>query len=186
MRTVNHYEVLGISPAAGNGEIRRAYLAAARISHPDFHDEDAVGRAAAEDRMRELNQAWECLGDPTRRARYDMSRAGSIRSSPPTGTRAEPDRAQWRPYDQSPDPEFDDHHDRPITTGGLPGWLRLAPVLAFVGGIACIILGGFVGILPIVAVGLFSLLASVALFVVAPLVALTSSNRGSRHDESRW
>jgi UDP-N-acetylmuramyl pentapeptide phosphotransferase/UDP-N-acetylglucosamine-1-phosphate transferase len=62
----------------------------------------------------------------------------------------------------------------------------VAPALAFLGGVGCIILGGFVGILPVVAIGFFSLLASVALFVIAPLVALTSSNRGARRDERSW
>jgi hypothetical protein len=174
MRSVHHYEALGISNDSSIDEIRLAYLAAARVSHPDLHDDDEAGRLAAENRMRELNLAWECLSDPTRRAHYD------------TSLHTEPDVAPWRPYDPSPDPEFDERHDRPITTGGLPGWLRLAPVLAFLVGLTCIILGGFIGLNPIVAVGFFSLLASVALFVVAPLVALTSSSRATRSDEGRW
>lgn len=185
MRFVDYYEALGISPDSNVDEIRRAYLAAARVSHPDFHDEDDVGRVAAQNRMRELNLAWECLSDPTRRAHYDTSRDGAIRPSASTTPEAEPDGAQWRPYDPSPDSGFDERHDRPITTGGIPGWLRLAPALAFLGGVTCIILGGITSILPVVAIGFFSLLASVALFVVAPLVALTSSSRGTRSDESR-
>lgn len=186
MRAVDHYEALGVSPDSSIDEIRRAYLAAARVSHPDFHDQDDAARIAAEDRMRELNRAWECLSDPTRRARYDMGLRSAGRPGASESRSAGSDDARWQPYDPSPDPGFDERHDRPITRGGLPGWLRVAPALTFLGGVACIILGGFVGILPVVALGFFSLLASVALFVIAPLVALTSSNRGARREENRW
>jgi len=179
---VDHYEVLGIPPDSDDAEIRRAYLAAARRYHPDFHDHDPSARAEAESRMREVNRAWEELSDPARRTSYDTGRGERTRA---------PDRSdgpapsQWRPYDPTPDPGFDESHDRPITAGGIPNWLRLAPVLAFVTGIAAIVLGGFIGVLPIVAAGLFSLVASLALFVLAPLVALTTSHRGSRPTGTR-
>lgn len=69
-----HYEVLGVEPGSGAGEIRKAYLAAARRYHPDFHaDADAATRAANARRMQELNQAWEVLGDPAARSTYDRS-----------------------------------------------------------------------------------------------------------------
>ena len=43
---MNHYEVLGVVPDSEPGEIRKAYLAAARRYHPDFHaDADAAVRA---------------------------------------------------------------------------------------------------------------------------------------------
>lgn len=71
---MNHYEVLGVVPDSEPGEIRKAYLAAARRYHPDFHaDADAAVRAGNARRMQELNQAWEVLGDPTARAAYDRS-----------------------------------------------------------------------------------------------------------------
>jgi curved DNA-binding protein CbpA len=71
---VNHYEVLGVAPASDAGEIRKAYLAAARRYHPDFHaDADSVVRAGNARRMQELNRAWEVLGDAGARAAYDRS-----------------------------------------------------------------------------------------------------------------
>jgi hypothetical protein len=71
---VNHYEVLGVGPDSDAGEIRKAYLAAARRYHPDFHaDADAVVRAGNAQRMQELNQAWEVLGDVGARAAYDRA-----------------------------------------------------------------------------------------------------------------
>ncbi len=69
---MNHYEVLGVSGAASAAELRRAYLHLARQYHPDFHV--AAGPSAvayAEDRMREINLAWEVLGDDRRRRSYD-------------------------------------------------------------------------------------------------------------------
>ena len=179
---MDHYEVLGIRADSGDEEIRQAYLAAARRYHPDFHDHDDRARAVAESRMRDVNLAWEELSDPARRAAYDAGRHGAAtRPDPESRT----DGAQWRPYDPGPDPGFDESHDRPITSGGIPNWLRLAPALAFAGGIVAIVLGGFTGLLPIVAAGLFSLVASLALFVLAPLVALTSSHRRSKPTGTR-
>lgn len=71
---MNHYEVLGVVPESDPGEIRKAYLSAARRYHPDFHaDADAVVRAGNARRMQELNQAWEVLGDPAARAAYDRT-----------------------------------------------------------------------------------------------------------------
>jgi len=71
---VNHYEVLGVAPGSDAGEIRKAYLAAARRYHPDFHaDADGATRRVNARRMQELNGAWEVLGDPAARAAYDRS-----------------------------------------------------------------------------------------------------------------
>jgi len=65
---VTHYEALGVAPSASPAEIRRAYLHAARLAHPDFHtDADAATRSEAEERMRQVNQAWQVLGDAERR-----------------------------------------------------------------------------------------------------------------------
>ena len=64
MRT--HYDVLGVSPEAGWGELHGAYRAQARRLHPDA----GAGDAAA---MRELNEAWAVLRDPTAREEYDAA-----------------------------------------------------------------------------------------------------------------
>jgi hypothetical protein len=72
----SHYEVLGVSPHAGNEDVRRAYLDRAREAHPDRHvDAGSAQRAEAERRMREVNEAWRVLGNPRRRRRYDLERA---------------------------------------------------------------------------------------------------------------
>ena len=62
----DYYEVLGISRTASNDEIRKAYRKLARQYHPDVNREDG-----AEDRFKEINEAFEVLGDEQRRASYD-------------------------------------------------------------------------------------------------------------------
>ena len=59
--------------------IRAAYRALAAVSHPDH------AGAAGENRMRELNAAWEVLGDPQRRAAYDTERRANQPAPVPAG-----------------------------------------------------------------------------------------------------
>jgi curved DNA-binding protein CbpA len=65
--TADYYAVLGIQREASPDEIRTAYRKAARASHPDLHPEDAT----APDRFKQVQVAYEILGDPARRAAYD-------------------------------------------------------------------------------------------------------------------
>lgn len=64
------YAVLGVAPDATEKEIREAYRLAARESHPDRRP----GDAAAEDRFKQVNAAYEVLADAVRRADYDRDR----------------------------------------------------------------------------------------------------------------
>ena len=78
----DYYEVLQVHPEAEPDVIRAAYRILARKYHPD-HGGDPR-------RMIALNDAWDVLGDPARRAAYDASRAGSaIRTNAAQGPRAE-------------------------------------------------------------------------------------------------
>ena len=67
---MNHYERLGVTPAATREQIRAAYRALARRAHPDLADK-ASAAAPSGPAMAELNQAWRVLGDPDRRRDYD-------------------------------------------------------------------------------------------------------------------
>jgi molecular chaperone DnaJ len=63
----DYYEVLGVPRTAGEGEIKRAYRQLARKYHPDV----ATDKAAAESHFKEINEAYEVLSDPQKRANYD-------------------------------------------------------------------------------------------------------------------
>jgi curved DNA-binding protein len=60
------YEVLGVSRDADQDEIQRAYRRLARKFHPDVNKDPG-----AEDRFKELSEAYDVLSDPEQRKRYD-------------------------------------------------------------------------------------------------------------------
>src|SRR4051812_12729943 len=75
----SHYAVLGVSPGATQSEIVSAYREQAKRYHPDrnpgFQD-------LATERLQALNEAYEVLNDPDRRADYDRgARVGFIEDS---------------------------------------------------------------------------------------------------------
>ena len=63
----DYYEILEVSRNAGDDEIRNAFRRLARMYHPD----KTGNNRDAEDRFKEINEAYEVLGDPARRSRYD-------------------------------------------------------------------------------------------------------------------
>jgi curved DNA-binding protein len=64
----DYYELLGVSKDASGADIKKAFRKLARKYHPDVaEDEDA-----AEEKFKQINEAYEVLGDPEKRQRYDQ------------------------------------------------------------------------------------------------------------------
>jgi molecular chaperone DnaJ len=63
----DYYDVLGVSRAASEREVKAAYRRLAKECHPDRCNGDST----AEHRFKEVNEAYEALKDPQRRAAYD-------------------------------------------------------------------------------------------------------------------
>jgi molecular chaperone DnaJ len=73
----DYYEVLGVEKAASKDEIKRAYRKLAKKYHPDVNKDDPE---SAEERFKELSEAYEVLMDDDKRARYDRFGHEGIRS----------------------------------------------------------------------------------------------------------
>lgn len=85
----DYYQTLGLKPAATAAEVKSAYRKLARKWHPDANP---AGQRAAEDKFKEIQEAYEVLSDPEKRRKYDALGSDWDRVAP----EAQPSRSHHR------------------------------------------------------------------------------------------
>lgn len=72
MNEKDYYEILGVSKDATSRDIQKAFQQKARKLHPDVNKEPD-----AEEKFKEVSEAYAVLSDEQKRARYDAMRSGN-------------------------------------------------------------------------------------------------------------
>ena len=70
MKFRDYYEIMGVDRNATEEEMKRVYRKLARKYHPDL--QTAKDKKEAEEKFKELNEAYEVLRDPEKRKKYDQ------------------------------------------------------------------------------------------------------------------
>ncbi|MBI4718287.1 MAG: J domain-containing protein [Planctomycetes bacterium] len=124
-RTRDYYEVLGVPRTASFDQIKRAYRTLAKKYHPDRNPDDP----SAEQRFKEVQQAYETLSDAARRADYDRFGAAGVGrwQTDPRGQKV----YQWGGGSTI---NFDDLEELLSAFGGAGGGARPSIFEQFVGG----------------------------------------------------
>src|SRR4051812_33402914 len=93
MEFKDYYATLGVTKTASEKEIKQAFRKLARKFHPDVNP----GDKSAESRFKEINEAYEVLGDSDKRKKYDELGA-NWRMYEQAGPGAQPPGGAWQSY----------------------------------------------------------------------------------------
>jgi DnaJ-class molecular chaperone len=93
MEFKDYYSTLGVAKTATEKEIKQAFRKLARKHHPDVNP----GDKSAEAKFKEINEAYEVLGDPAKRKKYDELGANwrMYEQTPPAGSPGAPGGGGW-------------------------------------------------------------------------------------------
>ncbi len=115
MEFKDYYAILGVRPDATQEEIKQAYRKLALKYHPDRNR----GNKEAEEKFKEINEAYQVLSDPKKRAQYDQMRAAYERWQRSGRPGGQFDWSQWTTFPGGVRVEFRDLDD---LFGGVGGF----------------------------------------------------------------
>ena len=97
----DYFKVLGVDRTSTQNEIKDSFRNLARKYHPDMNPDNAQ----AEEKFKEINEAYEVLSDPSKRKKYEQfgkywNQAGGVRSSRDAGTDLDIDFGQYGNFDE--------------------------------------------------------------------------------------